>query len=82
MDKKNILWRHSLSVGFGSRIIGNRTTLQPADDAFAAVLLHDMMHHMEYGAMEFLSINEKDLKHIMDEMVELVEIVVEAVMKI
>ena len=36
------LWRHSLSVAFGSRIISSKTAPDLVDDAFAAGLLHDI----------------------------------------
>lgn len=35
------LWRHSMEVAFGSRIIANKKNPAVADDAFAAGLIHD-----------------------------------------
>ena len=35
------LWRHSLGVAFGSRIIANRKNPALANDAFTSGLLHD-----------------------------------------
>jgi HD-like signal output (HDOD) protein len=35
------LWRHSLGVAFGARIIANKKKPSLADDAFAAGLIHD-----------------------------------------
>jgi len=35
------LWRHSLGVAFGARIIANKKNPSLADDAFAAGLIHD-----------------------------------------
>lgn len=36
------LWRHSLAVAFGSKIIANKQNPALADDAFAAGLIHDI----------------------------------------
>ena len=35
------MWRHSLAVGIGSRLIAGRTTPELANDAFVAGLIHD-----------------------------------------
>lgn len=35
------LWRHSLAVAFGSRIIANKKNPELADDAFSAGIIHD-----------------------------------------
>ncbi len=36
------LWRHSLRVAFGAKIISSKTTFDSTDDAFAAGLLHNI----------------------------------------
>lgn len=39
--KSEDLWRHSLAVGIGSRIISNQKAPELADDAFTAGIIHD-----------------------------------------
>ena len=37
----NVLWRHSLAVAFGSKIIASRRQSQVTNDAFTAGIIHD-----------------------------------------
>jgi HD-like signal output (HDOD) protein len=37
-----VLWKHSLAVAFGSRIIANKKNPESANDAFLAGLIHDI----------------------------------------